>query len=222
MRFRDIASAITTSTLVACAVILTVIAVKREVFGGKATTSGPFRAQPDWASYVGSGHRLGSPKAKAVLVEFSDFQCPACRALEDVLRRTRTRFPTELAVVYRHWPLARIHPYARPAAIASECAGSQGRFDAMHDVLFSIKRDSLGVLPWRTLAERAGVTALDAFDQCLADSATVAAVDRDVAAAERLGAQGTPTVLIAGVRFSGSLPQVTMDSLVEQAIRKAR
>jgi protein-disulfide isomerase len=174
-------------------------------------------SQENWRSFAEGGHRIGPANAPVVLVEFSDFQCPACRALEERLRESRKKFPRDLAIVYRHFPL-NIHRFARAAAEASECAAQQGRFERMHAVLFD-QPDSIGVISWRSFARLAAVPDLSAFERCMRDSTALPAVTRDRRAAEHLGADGTPTVLINGIRFSGALPQATLDSLVESVLQ---
>ena len=74
------------------------------------------------------------PEAKIVLIEYSDFQCPACRSYYPMVKKLSQEFPN-LSVVYRHFPLPQ-HTNARPAAQAAEAAGQQGKFWEMHDVLF--------------------------------------------------------------------------------------
>ena len=113
-----------------------------------------------------------------------------------------------------------MHPAARAAAFASECAARQSSFERMHDLLFDL-RDSLGVLPWRTFAERSMVRDLPEFDRCMRDSIPAGSVNSDLDAARRLGATGTPTLLIDGVRFIGSVREETLDSLIQRAIHSA-
>lgn len=78
----------------------------------------------------------GNKEAKVVLMEYSDFQCPACRAYYPVLRQLSAEFGNEVAFVYRHFPLNAIHPNADFAARVAEAAGRQGKFWEMHDLLF--------------------------------------------------------------------------------------
>ena len=209
-----------TVVLVACAVTVTVSLVRRDSHQPPPVGVPRFTPVADWRSFMDGGHRIGPVDAKAVMVEFADFQCPACRVLEDRLRVTRRRFPQEFAIVYRHFPLP-MHRFARAAAEASECAAKQDRFEQMHATLFD-QRDSIGVTSWRSLANSARVPDLLAFDRCMRDSTGLAPVTRDRVAAQRLASDGTPTVLINGVRFSGAVPQATLDSLVESAIRAAQ
>lgn len=214
-------SAIATALTVACAVTATSILVWKEFVRPSPRESvARFTSQPDWRSYAATGRRLGSPTADIVLVEFADFQCPACKVLEERLRDVRERFGDRVAVVYRHFPLP-IHQHAHSAAVASECAGQQGRFDAFHQALFT-RPDSIGVQSWEDIAARAGVPDTRQFERCRADSAAVRVVQADVADAHKLGLRGTPTVLVNGVRFTGTIPQATLDSVIEAAIGGAR
>lgn len=78
----------------------------------------------------------GSPNAKVLIVEYSDFQCPACRAYYPLVRQMVQEFGSEITFVYRNFPLTNIHFNAEFAARAAEAAGKQGKFWEMHDLLF--------------------------------------------------------------------------------------
>ncbi len=79
----------------------------------------------------------GSPDAPVVILEYSDFQCPFCqRWFTDVLPELEGRIGDELALAFAHFPLSQIHPNAEAAHAAAECAGEQGKFWEMHDLLF--------------------------------------------------------------------------------------
>ena len=74
--------------------------------------------------------------ATSVLIEYSDFQCPACKAYYPVVSKIADELGTKVQVVYRNYPLSQLHKNARTAASAAEAAGKQGKFWEMHDVLF--------------------------------------------------------------------------------------
>jgi protein-disulfide isomerase len=177
-----------------------------------------FEELDDWESYAIDGNRMGPASAQVVLVEFSDFQCPWCARYARTLAELREKYPNQFAVVYRHWPISGIHPYADTAAVASECAADQGRFGEMHDVLFA-GRDSIGKLPWRDFARRAAVADLAVFEECLLAGRVRTRIRRDSAAGAKLEIRGTPTSIINGVRVSGSLPMSTLDSLIQIALK---
>jgi len=81
-------------------------------------------------------HVLGSPAARLAVVEYGDFECPSCAQARPALRIMVEHFQPDVCLVYRHFPLAEIHPHAFMAAEASEAAAAQGKFWAMHDALF--------------------------------------------------------------------------------------
>ncbi len=79
----------------------------------------------------------GSPDATVVIVEFSDFQCPFClRWYNDTLPQIDQQIGDDVALVFLHFPIANLHPNARTTHAAAECAGEQGKFWEMHDLLF--------------------------------------------------------------------------------------
>lgn len=214
-------SRLTNGLLVVCALVVTGFVAAKELRSVDAPiTGGQLENYAEWRDYARDGRLIGPSTARVVLVEFSDFQCPYCRRMSERLRAIRAKFPNDFAVMYRHWPLTRLHPNARAAAVAAECAGRQDRFAAMHDVLFE-SSDSIGILTWEQLAGRAGVPSTSSFRLCLTDSTALSVVLRDSAEATRLGARGTPTSLINGVKIRGSIPEQVLERLVRDAIKAA-
>jgi len=78
----------------------------------------------------------GNPNAKVTLVEYSDFQCPACGAVYPLVKKLEADFPNDLKVVYRLFPLINIHQNAMISTQAAYAASLQGKFWEMHDLLF--------------------------------------------------------------------------------------
>jgi len=206
-----------TAVLVCCALVITGLAVRREL-GSAAPVATPYTEQVrpvrDWRSYA-SGSRIGPAGAAVTIVEFSDFQCPYCRTMADRLRALRQAHPDEVTLIYRHFPLS-YHPHARSAARASFCADRQGRFEAFHDALFAAQ-DSLDGTGWQRFAGIAGVPDAAAFDACLRDGASLEAVERDVAAGRKLGIAGTPALLVNGVLITGE-SLATLEDHVARAL----
>ena len=202
----------------ACAVTLTGLALRDRFAAPSAplasrdTTTVPVDG---WEKLISSGHRLGSPSGALTILEFGDFECPACGAFEVTLRKFRAAHPSDVAIVFRHWPLP-YHHLAYPAARASECASAQGRFAEFHDLLYA-RQDSLGILPLHDMAERAGVSDLAAFDRCNASAQQVPAIEMDIAAALNAGGHGTPTVVINGMRLPGLPDAARLEQLLVAA-----
>lgn len=78
----------------------------------------------------------GNQEAKVVVVEYSDFQCPACQLYSPLIREVAQQYGEKIAIVYRHFPLKQIHLQAELAAQAAEAAGKQGKFWEMNELLF--------------------------------------------------------------------------------------
>ena len=81
-------------------------------------------------------HLIGPRDALVTVVEYGDFECPNCKQAYPAVRLLLHRFKDRVRFAYRHFPLEEVHPHALQAAEASESAAGQGKFWAMHDLLF--------------------------------------------------------------------------------------
>ncbi len=90
---------------------------------------------------ISSDHTKGNPKATVILIEYSDFQCSACKSYYLLLKQLNQEFSDQIQFVYRHFPLRQTHLYAQLAAQASEAAGKQNKFWEMHDLLFENQKE---------------------------------------------------------------------------------
>jgi len=139
-------------------------------------------------------------QASVSVVEFADFQCPACRRFALLhWPSVKARFGDAVELSFRHWPQS-YHGYAYSAAIAAVCAGNQDRFVQIHD-LFYLEQPAIGHKPFREFARESGVKDLQKFERCLGSSDARAIVDDDIRAALEVGGVGTPTLLIDGVKY---------------------
>jgi len=183
----------------------------RDVFavrddGGAA---GPGQADPLTGAAPDAPFR-GDSRAQLTLVEFSDFQCPYCSGAAKILGELTAADPN-VKVVFRHMPLP-IHPWALAAARASSCTRGE-TFWKLHDFYFEKQRElSPENLAAKTREYLSGLDSFDAaaFDACVAGSASLDAVRRDVRAAALLGVNGTPTIYANGRRIR---PSGSVDSL---------
>ena len=148
-------------------------------------------------------HVRGSLDAPVTLVEYGDFQCPYCGQAYPVVRDLQRRFGDQLRFVFRHMPLADLHPRAPSAAEAAEAAGAQGRFWEMHDQLFEHQRE-LGDAELRAHAEAAGVADAELFDADLLGRAHAPRVGEDYESGARSGVPSTPRFFVNGVIHLGS------------------
>lgn len=209
---------VVTGILVACAIVVTVLVVRRELLpnrGSQGSIAG-IRYQKDWAAYAREGRPIGSPNARVTIVVFADFQCPFCARFARY-NDSLSRLGIPVRVLFRHYPLPN-HPAALAAARASECAAALGRFGHMHDALFA-HPESLGVAPWWWFAALAGIETKDSvqFNHCVQDSTPITALANDTVAGNRLGVRGTPTLLIHDLRIDGVPPFDSLKAYVERA-----
>jgi protein-disulfide isomerase len=143
-------------------------------------------------------HRYGHPAAPVTVVEYGDFQCPYCRRAAPVLRELVDSSGGAVALVFRHFPLFTVHPFALTAALAAEASGPL--FWRMHDLLFA-HQDRL------TDADLAGYAALIGARDVVGDPAQRfrPAVEADYRSGVAAGVRGTPTLFVAGERYEGSV-----------------
>jgi protein-disulfide isomerase len=159
----------------------------------------------DWRRLAADGLILGAKTAPVTIVEFGDFQCPACRRFHQSVKSVMNKRPGLVQLVFVHLPL-KTHPFAFQAAMGAECANAQGRFSAYADAVFS-RQDLLASQPLIAFASNAGVPDLPRFERCIFESEPRTRVERGRSIADSLGFQATPTVLINGVRFPALGPE---------------
>jgi protein-disulfide isomerase len=162
----------------------------------------------------------GNPKAKVMIVEFSDFQCPYCQRAEATLKGVLAKHGDAVAVSYRDLPLTNLHPMAMGAAQAGRCAGDQGKFWELHDAMFA---DQTG-LDAKGLTAKAKTLNLDEkqFEACLTSEKYKAQVQQDAQEAGRLGINGTPAFFINGVFLNGAQPESAFEGIIKDELASAR
>lgn len=158
---------------------------------------------------------LGPPDALVTVVEFGDFQCPACGALHPVLRQIKeANAKGSVRFVYRHFPLPQ-HEFAPLAAEASVAAQQQGKFWEYHDLLFE-NQSSLERADLERYAEQLGFN-MDEFRKALDGHTYQDAVRQDVSDGTAVGVNSTPTLYINGVRYTGQYSIDALRAAIDQA-----
>lgn len=159
---------------------------------------------------------VGGINASVTVVEFSDFQCPACRAGEPTVKQLITLYGDKIKFVYKNFPLP-MHQYGEIAAEAGECANEQGKFWEYHDKLFDNQAE-WAMQGQSKLKDYAKDLGLDTgkFNTCLDTGAMKAKVAEDTAEGERVGMQGTPTFFINGEKFEGTQPLYAFRAAIDK------
>lgn len=138
---------------------------------------------------------VGPPDAPVTIAEWADFECPACKAFYPVLDGLVHRFPGQVRLVYKFYPLAS-HPHGEIAARAGYAAARQGKFWEMHHLMF----DNQDRLEQSDLEGYAKQLKLDVgkFKTEMGSDDTVARITRDKRGAEEVNLDSTPTIYING------------------------
>ena len=145
---------------------------------------------------------------RSTLVEYGDFECPYCGQAETVIRELLAEFGDDLRYVWRHLPLADVHPRAQLAAEAAEAAAAQGAFWEMYDVLLD-NQDELKPTSSSSTRRSSASTPTASPTSCAATS-TRRASPRTSTSADRSGVSGTPTFFVNGQRHHGAYDVATL------------
>ena len=167
---------------------------------------------------VGSAPARGNPGAPVTIVEFSDFQCPYCVRARPAVKRVQQEYGDRVRFVFRHFPLD-FHAQAQKAGEATACAGEQGQFWEMHDLLW----ENASKLQVADLKAHAATLGLDgtAFGACLDSGRHAALVQGDLAAGQGYGVSGTPAFFVNGRPLVGAQPFEAFAQVIDDELARA-
>lgn len=170
---------------------------------------------------VASDHVKGNPDAPLTIVEYSDFQCPACGTQYKSIKEVWAPIKSSVRFVYRHFPLTNIHPHALTAAYYSEAAALQGKFWEMHDLMFENQNRWSGVKEIEPVfdgyVKQLGLDA-EKFAADLKSDAVKEKVASDIQSAKKAQAASTPSMYLNGKLMTG----VREADALKAAIREAK
>lgn len=160
----------------------------------------------------------GPATAKVTLVEFMDFQCPACGVYHElVMLPLRAKYAGKVRFAQRQFPLADLHPQAVGAAVAGICAHQQGRYFAYSDKLYANQKNLFRI----NLSAYASEIGLDMkrFEGCLDDPSALELVLQDREAGLGFGIQGTPTIILNDAIIEGTPNLESMSRLIDERLK---
>lgn len=171
-----------------------------------------------------SNHISGNNTKKVTLVEYGDFQCPACAAYYPLVKQVTEKYKNEISFQFRNFPLSQ-HQNARAASRAAEAADKQGKYWEMHDLLYEQQKSwetSTNVVPiFESYATQIGLK-LDQFKTDSASSNINDVINADMNEGQRLGITSTPTFFLQGKKLD--TPPQNLDDfnkVIDQAIKDA-
>lgn len=164
-----------------------------------------------------SDHVRGNKDAKVTIVEFSDIQCSFCSRHHETMREVAKNYPKDVKWVFKHFPLESIHPHARKAAEASECAAEQGKFWEYLDYMFENQTQ----LNFDFIKTAAANLKLDTkkFNSCYDTGKYKAKVDADYKEGVKYGVNGTPGNFINGQSAPGAIPYSQFESMIKSNLQ---
>jgi len=156
------------------------------------------------------------------LVEFSDFQCPYCKAFHSTIEEALGEYGDQIQFVFKQLPLESIHPMARTAALASECANEQGKFLDYAGRLFDFQ-DNWGKAAndriFKTYAAQLGLNN-EEFGSCLDEKEYEDKINADLEEAMSFGISGTPALFVNDQFISGVSTFEDLKSIIDEELAK--
>lgn len=202
-----------------------VIAIIAVIFGGILVFQGDEANAPSGSnsSAKPSSHILGEGAKGVKLVEYGDFQCPACARYEPIIKAVIEKYKNDITFQFRNLPLSQIHQNAFAASRAAEAADMQGKFWEMHDLLYANQSAWEGASNAKTIFEQYATQLglnLEKFKQDSASSKVNDIINADMAAFDKTKeVKSTPTFILEGKKITPD----SLDSfskLIDEAIAK--
>ena len=162
-------------------------------------------------SGYGEDYRKGSDQARVTIVEFADFECPACARVSQTINDLAKKYGSRVNIVFKNYPLDQkcnsgmsreFHKHACDVAVLARCAGQKGKFWQYHDLAFQNQSSLAPGMPEK-LAKTVGLTDQE-IKACLSNKGIIDKIKDDIKLANDVGLQGTPSIYINGKKFLGN------------------
>jgi len=164
---------------------------------------------------------LGWMPGALLVTEFADFECPPCAGQDEVIQKLWQEYPARIRYNFRHLPLAKIHPHAQAAAVASQCAARQGRFWETKRLFFA-NQDRLEELLSRPVLPTIPFDGIPGYLDCMHSQAALTEVLADIHEAQDLRLHGTPSIVVGNTLIAGSIRYPRLEVIVKYELGNAR
>jgi protein-disulfide isomerase len=159
------------------------------------------------------------------LVEFGDFQCPACGAAFPNVQQVLAKYQGKISFYFRNFPLTQLHPNAMAGANAAESAAAQGKYWQMHDKLYETQDQwadlSNPTTYFISLAQSLGLNT-NQFASDIESKKYQSVINQDIADGNALGIDATPTFYIDGTQYTGSYSAADLGNAIETAYNQKK
>lgn len=203
-----------------------VLALVGLFFATKKDTTTTATVDGDPKTILANDHVRGGKEGSVTLIEYGDFQCPACGSYYPMLKELESTYGDKVNFVFRHFPLIQIHPNAFAAARAAEAAGNQGKFFEMHDKLYDTQRawgeattnqQSL----FESYAEELGLN-MEQFKNDYASNEVADRINQDLSTGQQtFDVNSTPTFVLDGVKITSPSTIDDFKQVLDKAIANA-
>lgn len=196
------------------------------VFGGILFVSKKDAAAPknaDGSPVQPTNHVRGDNTKGVTLVEYGDFQCPACGGYYPIVEQVFEKYKNDISFQFVNFPIATIHPNAVLAHRSAEAAGNQGKFWEMYNLLYQNQQSWTNLsaaqagTSFRSYAESLKLD-MNKFDTDQKSQATNSIINADVSKGKAAGVSGTPTFFINGKKIENPSDLEAFNKLIEEAI----
>ncbi len=206
-------------------VAASVVILAAGVFFAYKSDKSQTNAKPVDASILvrDDSYKTATGSASVTIVEFADYQCPACKSAQPVVKQILSEYKDRINFVFRNFPLP-MHANAEIAALAAEAAGEQGKYWEMHDLLYENQKEwSESNKPMDFLLTYAKKIGLDEakFKKSVEDKKFGDKIQRDLTDGTTAGVDATPTFFINGRKFTGILPYQDFKKEIDSELSKS-
>ena len=171
-----------------------------------------------------------TPNSGVMFLEFSDYQCPACRMTQPTINQLIAKYHNSVIFAYRHMPLS-FHTEADEAALAAECARDQGKFELMHQAFFKnqsqLSKEKSKIFEFlKTFGKSVGIPNIKQYNKCIDDQKYADRIQNDIRTAITVGVTGTPgfiigrydknTKILHGEMVTGGLKLVAFENIIKK------
>ena len=193
------------------------------------TNGNPRDFKPDEVSFVdqsmidtSGAPKLGPDNAPVTIVIFEDFQCPYCGRFYGNLEKVLKKYQNKVKIVYKTFPLERIHPWSKQAALAAQCAYNQSndKFWDFYNYFYKNQREfSKDNIEKKSeeFAKKIGLN-IKKYKECLKDKKTEAEINKQMKDGAMLGVRSTPTFIVNGTIYQGALSEEDISKAIDKAL----
>lgn len=169
-----------------------------------------------------TNHQYGEGGSGVTVIEYGDFQCPACQTYYSVFKQLKVKYNDKVTFQFRHFPIVSAHQNAMAAHRAAEAASNQGKFWEMHDLLYenqkSWETSNSAIKIFEDYAMSLSLD-MDRFRHDVASEAVNAKINADLEAGKSMGVGGTPSFVIDGKLIENPESLEAFEQLIEEAIK---